>query len=92
MHALIDVQETSFSIALLAPAIAGVDWIDHAVPFHRSASVACAPELPTYSPTAVQALLGARHALQGTAPDQAGSLLDCPGAAIQNLGERLLRT
>jgi hypothetical protein len=44
----------SFRTALPAPAIVGVDSIDHVVPFHRSARVAAAPELSVYWPTSVQ--------------------------------------
>jgi hypothetical protein len=56
VHALADEQDTSLSTLLLAPAIVGVDRVDHAVPCQRSATASCAPELSTYSPTAVHAI------------------------------------
>jgi hypothetical protein len=57
VHALADRgQDTSLSTLLLAPEIVGVDWVDQAVPFQRSATAARAPELSTYSPTAVHAI------------------------------------
>jgi hypothetical protein len=47
VHAVAVVHDTSFSTLLVAPAIVGVDCIDHPVPSQRSATSACAPELST---------------------------------------------
>jgi hypothetical protein len=50
------VQEIPEKALVVAPAGFGVGLIDHAVPFHASASVSFTPELLTYSPTATQAV------------------------------------
>ena len=47
MHAVAVVHDTSFSTLLVAPAIVGVDCIDHAVPSQRSATPTFARELST---------------------------------------------
>jgi hypothetical protein len=47
VHAVAVVHDTSFSTLLVAPAIVGVDCIDHAVPSQRSATPTCAPLLLT---------------------------------------------
>jgi hypothetical protein len=57
MQALADVQDTPFKRLPSAPEGLGVVSIDHALPFHASARVSSAPELSSYAPTAVQALV-----------------------------------
>jgi len=47
-------QETAASPLAEAWVRLGVGWMDHLVPFHRSAKVTCVPELLTLNPTASQ--------------------------------------
>ena len=55
VQALADVHDTPDSPLFWSPAGLGVGWMDHEVPFHRSASVTTLPALFRYFPTAVQA-------------------------------------
>jgi len=76
------VHETPERTLVVASAGFGVVLIDHAVPFHTSASVTFTPELLTYSPTATQvaalhdtpdrALLVAPEGVAGDWIDQVG--------------------
>src|ERR1700722_14739117 len=58
VQALADVHDTPYRKVNDAPAGLGVCWIDHLVPFQRSASVTVVVPLEE-SPTAVQALADA---------------------------------
>lgn len=62
MHTVDDGHDTPCSIAdgLELPLGLGVDWIDHSVPFHRSASVSLSLELFSYHPAAVHAVVDER--------------------------------
>jgi hypothetical protein len=57
VQAVLDVHDTQASPLAVAPVGFGVVWIDQVVPFHRSANVACVPELLVYEPTAVHAVV-----------------------------------
>ena len=56
MHARGDVQRTPASSLEIAPLGLPVCWMDHFVPFQRSANVADGPLLGCQSPTAVHAM------------------------------------
>ena len=47
-------QETAASPLAEARGRLGVGWMDHVLPFHRSAKVTCVPELLISNPTASQ--------------------------------------
>jgi hypothetical protein len=47
IHEVDDAHETPQRLLFVAPLGFGVVWIDHEVPFHRSASVTVVPELLT---------------------------------------------
>src|SRR6516162_11253313 len=47
-------QETAASPLAEARGRMGVGWMDHVLPFHRSAKVTCVPELLISNPTASQ--------------------------------------
>src|SRR6516225_492116 len=50
-----DAQDTAARRLCRAPGGLGIDWMRQALPFHRSASVSCAPDPAKNSPTAVHA-------------------------------------
>ena len=56
LQAVDEKHDRPLSKLSVAPVGLGVDWIDHSVPFQRSAKVRKVPELFLYRPTAVQAV------------------------------------
>jgi hypothetical protein len=47
IHDVVEGHDTPLRMLLLAPPGFGVLWMDHSVPFQRSAKVTCVPELLT---------------------------------------------
>ena len=77
MHAVEDVHDTPWRRLSVAPVGLGVDWIDHAVPFHASTSVTSTPELLVYAPTAlhvVEEVHDTLYILAAVAPVGAGAV------------------